>query len=382
MVSREEGRSKRKPSQGYDYAALPLRALLAVLVHCVYFRDVRHRAAAVVAKLLRYENKDAEELGRQHWQPMGCAAIKAGADELRHLDDAEMEELGLAVYLRKDPPGGPHPNVNAPGLAIVLRGTLLHFGRDLAADANIALDRLHESKRVARCRAVILKVVRDFLRGGGRQDQICMAGHSLGAGIALLVGKDLASEHDILIDTHLFNPPLLTLTSFATGEFLPGSKSQALLDATIRSWASKLFDGAGVSNAVDPARERKLDAEWERFKKLRDWIPHFYLNPRDLVCLQYVHYYGKQHQMATKENVDKSRQARITRRVFKRWLQFDVNFISNVVPSADVWISRQYRLNLVKAHSLKQWHRFPESGSDMISLEFQPRLLGGDGHAL
>jgi hypothetical protein len=53
-----------------------------------------------------------------------------------------------------------------------------------------------------------------------------------------------------------------------------------------------------------------------------------------------------------------------------------------VVPSADVWISRQYRLNLVKAHSLKQWHRFPESGSDMISLEFQPRLLGGDGHAL
>ncbi|KAF4385925.1 hypothetical protein F8388_010481 [Cannabis sativa] len=39
---------------------------------------------------------------------------------------------------------------------------------------------------------------------------VCIAGHSLGAGFALQVGKTLAKE-GIYVDTHLFNPPSVSL---------------------------------------------------------------------------------------------------------------------------------------------------------------------------
>lgn len=368
---------KEKPSGCYD--GLSLREVLAVLVHCVYFRDLEHRAELKLAKALGYQDEDAEKAGREHWQPMAYEEI--GAD----VDAKKLKKLGLAFF--RPMAGDPHPNKNAPRLAIVLRGTLPlpQFVRDLGADAEIGLEILPESKRVMQCQDLILKVVNDFLDQGRSQDQICMAGHSLGAGIALLIGKHLVSAHDIHIDTHLFNPPLLTLATIATGEFLPGKRVQRLLDATVRRLVRKLYDemeasGVGTLHHNDPMdsveAEEKLDAEWKEFKKLRNWIPHFYLNPSDIICLQYIRYYEKQHEMATEENVEKSKQARITRRVFKKWFGKDVNIISNVVPSADVWISRQYKTNLLLAHSLKQWHQYPESAD--IRLKFQPRLLAGE----
>lgn len=40
--------------------------------------------------------------------------------------------------------------------------------------------------------------------------EVCMAGHSLGAGLALQVGKALTFE-GIFVESHLFNPPSVSL---------------------------------------------------------------------------------------------------------------------------------------------------------------------------
>ncbi|KAG0605741.1 hypothetical protein M758_9G084600 [Ceratodon purpureus] len=347
MVFRDRILKQQPDSAGSYYDGLSLRQIMVVLVHYVYFRDLEHRAERELAKALGYQDDDAEKAGREHWQPIAYKDIDP------NVDAKKLKKLGLEIL--QPVAGDLHPNKNAPRLAIVLRGTLPlpQYLRDFGSDAKIALEILTRSKRVMECQKLILKVIKDFLSRGGSQNQICMAGHSLGAAIALLVGKELVYAHGIHIDTHLFNPPLLTFASIASGELSQISLSRRSLRTS----------------------KMKLDAEWEKFKKLLDWIPHFYLNPSDIICLQYIRYYEKQHEVLTEENVEKSKQARITRQPLK-FFKKDVNIISNVVPSADVWISRKYKSNPVLAHSLKQWHQDPESAD--IRLEFQPRPIVGE----
>ena len=172
-----------------DYENMPRRAVMSMLVHCAYFRDL-DQLTRMAAWWLDYNNSRAKNYGEYYWR------------ELQPASKLELKELGLAFFRRE--PG--HRNPGAPDLAVVLRGTVLTKPADWSADIKRFLQLLDTTERVERTMELILDVLKDF----PDDNQICMAGHSLGAAIALIVGGRLYNRK-IHIDTHLFNPPLVAL---------------------------------------------------------------------------------------------------------------------------------------------------------------------------
>ncbi|KAF7833500.1 GDSL esterase/lipase [Senna tora] len=97
----------------------------------------------------------------------------------------------------------------APRAVLALRGTLLKtptIRRDIEDDLRfLAWESLKGSFRFKSAMEVLKSVSVKY-----RSSNVCIAGHSLGAGLALQVGKELAKE-GIYVETHLFNPPSVTL---------------------------------------------------------------------------------------------------------------------------------------------------------------------------
>ncbi|KAH8509180.1 hypothetical protein H0E87_011084 [Populus deltoides] len=97
----------------------------------------------------------------------------------------------------------------APKAVLALRGTLLKgptILRDIEDDLRfLAWESLKGSVRFK----VALEALRSVAEMYGSRN-VCVAGHSLGAGFALQVGKALAKE-GMYVEAHLFNPPSVSM---------------------------------------------------------------------------------------------------------------------------------------------------------------------------
>ena len=97
----------------------------------------------------------------------------------------------------------------APRAVLALRGTLLKsptIRRDLVDDLRfLAWESLKGSVRFNGA----LEALRSLVQSFGSAN-VCVGGHSLGAGFALQVGKALAKE-GVFVECHLFNPPSVSL---------------------------------------------------------------------------------------------------------------------------------------------------------------------------
>ncbi|CAN0913965.1 GDSL esterase/lipase At4g10955 [Linum grandiflorum] len=171
----------------------------------------------------------------------------------------------------------------APRAVLALRGTILKgptMKRDIQDDLRfLAWESLKGSVRFH----VALKALRTVAErhGGGN---VCVAGHSLGAGFALQVGKALAKE-GIFVDAHLFNPPSISLAmgfrnvgekvEFAWKRFkamLPYSSESS------ENSSAELQNGSGGFR------------NWISSKTLmgsKKWVPHLYVNNSDYICCHY-----------------------------------------------------------------------------------------------
>ncbi|ESW13410.1 hypothetical protein PHAVU_008G193600 [Phaseolus vulgaris] len=173
----------------------------------------------------------------------------------------------------------------APRAVLALRGTLLKsptMRRDIEDDLRfLAWESLKGSVRF-KAALEVLKLI----CGKYGSNNVCIAGHSLGAGFALQVGKELAKE-GIYVEAHLFNPPSVSLAmSFKTigekAEFvwnrlksmLPyGNEAQISNDGDITS-------GAGLKR---PSGYGLKDASLGIAK----WVPYLYVNNGDYICCYY-----------------------------------------------------------------------------------------------
>ncbi|KAG6785968.1 hypothetical protein POTOM_007559 [Populus tomentosa] len=97
----------------------------------------------------------------------------------------------------------------APKAVLALRGTLLKgptIRRDIEDDLRfLAWESLKGSVRFK----VALEALKSVAEMYGSSN-VCVAGHSLGAGFALQVGKALAKE-GVYVEAHLFNPPSVSM---------------------------------------------------------------------------------------------------------------------------------------------------------------------------
>ncbi|KAF3328835.1 GDSL esterase/lipase [Carex littledalei] len=205
----------------------------------------------------------AQEIASRWWKQFKYKLVKTLVDERdSSIYGAVLEwdhTAAIADYLFVKPWG-------APKAAIALRGTIVKgstIRRDFEDDFRLVTwDTLKGSVRFRGTMEAVKAMI--FKHGA---HNVCIGGHSLGAGIALHVGKELAKQ-GVYIDCHLFNPPSVSLPQ--TLRFI--QKTASLL------WRR--------SNS-----RKGIEDEGKAEKLLRDvngWMPHLYINDTDYICMHYA----------------------------------------------------------------------------------------------
>ncbi|KAG8364778.1 hypothetical protein BUALT_Bualt18G0034100 [Buddleja alternifolia] len=176
----------------------------------------------------------------------------------------------------------------APRAILALRGTLLKsptIRRDIEDDLRfLAWESLKGSVRFNSG----LKALRSASEKYGSSN-VCMGGHSLGAGFALQLGKAMAIQGRY-VETHLFNPPSVSLASSLKNL---GEIAGTMLNK-VRSMLP--LSGENTTNSDDHMSKSVMTLG------SKQWVPHLYVNDCDYICCYYTDQDGAEETSVEKKN--------------------------------------------------------------------------------
>ncbi|KAH0859026.1 hypothetical protein HID58_087287 [Brassica napus] len=308
--------------------------------NCANSKKRRYRSE----ESIRQENRDKQNaLAPKWWIPFKYKLTQTLIDErdgsifgalLEWDRSAAMADL---VVIR---PSG------APKAVLALRGTILKsltMRRDIQDDLRfLAWESLKGSVRFNVALVALESVAKRY-----GSNNVCVVGHSLGAGFALQVGKALAKD-GLFVDAHLFNPPSISLAmslrnigekagvawkrlmsmlpprneplvpNGCEAEAAPGSVSGGF-----RNWVPS-FNGQNQKSSVD----------------LRKWVPHLYVNDSDYICC----YYTDQDGVNEKEKLNNNKENQSP-------------VVKNTIPqaAAKLFVMSKGKQKFLEAHGLEQW---------------------------
>ncbi|RLN34809.1 hypothetical protein C2845_PM03G08880 [Panicum miliaceum] len=139
--------------------------------------------------------------------------------------------------------------------------------------------------RFSHARENVREILNPAITNGGTAGSSCLvwlAGHSLGASIAMDMGRDIIMANNKLeLPTFLFNPPHVSLTR-AINDELPMAK----VATTFVIFSSNILKH-GLGKIL---KRHKKDME-EQFKPLSPWKPNLYVHQRDIICKGFINYF-------------------------------------------------------------------------------------------
>jgi hypothetical protein len=289
----------------------------------VYRKDTNYKRTVIACfiqavyllELDRQENRTEENaLAPKWWLPFKYKLAQTLIDERDgSIFGAILEwdrSAALADLVLMRPSG-------APRSVLVLRGTLLKsptIRRDIEDDLRfLAWESLKGSVRFK----VALEALQSVADRYGSSN-VCIAGHSLGAGFALQVGKALAKE-GIYVETHLFNPPSVSLAmsfrNFGEKAGFVWKRFKSMLPTSSETpvssdEAEKAF-GVGLKNWVPQLYGLKNSGVG-----LGKWVPHLYVNNSDYICCSYTDPDGTEGNNAGKENIGPTTGGQVAAKLF------------------------------------------------------------------
>ncbi|KAF3334791.1 GDSL esterase/lipase [Carex littledalei] len=227
--------------------------------------------AVYLLELDRQEKKnETTGLAPKWWKPFKYKLIRTLTDERDGSIYGAVFEwdrtAALSDFILVRPSG-------APRAVLALRGTLLNrptIWRDLEDDLRfLAWESLKGSVRFTGSLNALNEIVGTF-----GSTNVCLGGHSLGAGFALQVGKALAKK-GIFVECHLFNPPSVSL---ARSLISFGEKAGSLWEKVRARLPSR---GTGtVSPAIGGGKSLSV-------AEVNKWTPFLYVNNSDYICCYY-----------------------------------------------------------------------------------------------
>ncbi|CAM0882015.1 unnamed protein product [Alopecurus aequalis] len=232
---------------------------------------------AYLLELDRQEKRDERTgLAPQWWRPFKYRLLQPLVDERDgSIYGAVLEwdhQAALSDYI-------PFRPTRAPAAVVALRGTLLRaptFRRDVVDDLRfLAWDSLKGSVRFPGALAALRDVARRFGVGN-----VCVGGHSLGAGFALQVGKVLAKE-GVIVECHVFNPPSVSLAMSLRSLGETAGEMWGRARAWLPFVGSSDTSGAAGGNSESEATASLAQARMGR------WLPYLYINTNDYICCYY-----------------------------------------------------------------------------------------------
>lgn len=258
------------------------------------------------------------------------------------VDVAEGGSVFGAVYKwSKKAAGVPFRPPGAPKIVVAFRGTITKPGSvagDLKLDFQILRNGLHTTARFRTAFDAVKKYVCD--RG---RENVWIAGHSLGAAMAMLAGRRMGEE-GLFLEAHLFNPPFVS----APVDRIRDKKVKRGLHI-----ASSLV-AAGLALALKD--KHSLTESHNAFFALRPWVPRLYVNPADDVCSGYVGYFSNHQamqQIGAGSIASFAARHSISDSVMSA---FGVESKAlHLIPSARLAVSLVPAPDLKRAHGIHQW---------------------------
>lgn len=199
------------------------------------------------------------------------------------VDDADSSIFGAIFELDLQSPQCSLSISEIPYYVVAFRGTITKgdaFARDLELDLNVIRNGLHQSSRFN----IALQAVQNLVSAVGHTT-IWLSGHSLGAAMALLAGKNMAKKGSFL-ETFLFNPPYFS----APIERIQDKK----VKHGIRFAGSLITAGLAITMR---AKQQINNLSEDPFLALSAWLPCLFVNPDDHICAEYIGYFEHRRNM-------------------------------------------------------------------------------------
>ncbi|GER26805.1 alpha/beta-Hydrolases superfamily protein [Striga asiatica] len=242
----------------------------------------------------------------------------------------------------------------APRHVIAFRGTITKgnaFTRDLELDIHVVRNGLHQTSRFE----TAIQAVRHVIATFGSSSGVWLAGHSLGAAMALLAGKNTAKTGTFL-DSFLFNPPFFS----APIETIKDKK----VKHGIRFAGSVITAGlafAMKNNIINTNHNNNgNNRNNNSFEALVGWFPGLFVNSSDHICSEYVGYFehrermeeigvGNIERLATQHSIGGLLLSAVGKRPVEEPL--------HLLPSAILSVNRNPARDFKDAHGIHQWWR-------------------------
>jgi hypothetical protein len=274
--------------------------------------------------VMRRRACDDAELAPAWWETLGFRKDKVFID-----DTDPNDKLTYGAVFQLVEPSPRHPS--APEYVVAFRGTLLAHHKymdELLQDFWVLFNALTDYSRFKRTNPVIDSYT-------SKSDSVWLAGHSLGASMALEIGRNHMLEMGRSIPTFLFNPPHVSLAA-----------------ALQEKWKTALYTASSVlkfslANML-PGYHRRTK---QLFEKLAPWEPELYINRDDTICQGFVDYFVERQLVYDQH----PRFAMTAGRASYRDMfvcMFTTKVQPHLLPSAKLWESLTTKK---EAHDLRQW---------------------------
>ncbi|XP_037410072.1 GDSL esterase/lipase At4g10955-like [Triticum dicoccoides] len=260
-----------------------------------------------------------------------------------------------AIYKHVAPPPR-HPS--SPRYIIAFRGTMpLHpkAVHDFCLDFKVIFNTLPDSKRCKRARLGVESLLAT-IPGVPADSDVWLTGHSLGASVALDVGRAmmLDSKQGRNLPTFLFNPPQVSLAPVI---------NKLLLSPLSEPVKTKLQDAnnlikAGLGLVLSPHR-RHME---EIFHKLSRWVPSLYVHDKDIVCQGFIDHFEQRRQLEKCFHGLAGSAVKLSYRdMLYSFVRSKEKELPHLLPSATLWRNSSMDKDVnwlhrrFHAHELQQW---------------------------
>ncbi|EEF51361.1 GDSL esterase/lipase At4g10955 [Ricinus communis] len=274
------------------------------------------------------------------------------------VDDVDSSIFG-AIYEFK-PPTTPYNYSldQSPRYVIAFRGTVTKpdsLSRDLELDLHIIRNGLHETSRFE----IAMQAVRNVVATVG-ESNVWLAGHSLGAAMALLAGKTMAKT-SIFIQAFLFNSPFFSapierIKDKRVKHGLRIASSVITAGLAIAATAKKNYQNRQAVNLFNQQNHGSVDP----FIAVSAWRPSLFVNLGDHICSEYVGYFehrkkmddigiGAIERLATQNSISGLIMSAMGKQSESEPL--------HLLPSANLTVNLTPSQDFKEAHGIHQWWR-------------------------
>ncbi|KAI3863024.1 hypothetical protein MKX03_004115 [Papaver bracteatum] len=312
------------------------RSIIASLVKSVYVQEDDRQQ----------KRQGCQALAPPWWEFFNFLLLEVLIDDKDSSLFADSSIFG-AVYELK-PKSNNYTSIGAPRYVIAFRGTMLKketIVRDTILNINILTNNLSHRSRSDKAMQAVENIV--SINGASN---IWLSGHSLGAALAMLVGKKMARK-GIFLESYFYNPP-----------FVAAPMERRIIKAT--TWIK-----AALTVNIKDYQERQRSKDM--FNALCKWVPKLFLHESDLICAGFVRDFELRESMESDGVGDVGRLAAQNTMIGLFTGAFGMDFFLNLfgincsdqlhlLPSASLTTSCTPKR---QAHSLNQWFK-DESVSD------------------